>query len=90
MVVAFPWRKNEVDPKMDGERLKSEVVTMDKEYKERLETEEHVPVLKRVYISRENLEEFGFTARCPGLRHCLGEQRDKRTRKTVAGGSKSS
>ena len=66
MVVAFPWHKNEVDPKMDGERLKGEVVTMDKEYKERLETEEHVPVLKRVYISLENLEEFGFTAQCPG------------------------
>ena len=65
-VVAVPWRKNEDDPKMDGERLKSEVIVMDKEYKEKLEAEEHVPVPKRVYISRENLEEFGFTARCPG------------------------
>ena len=64
MVVAVPWRKNEDDPKMDGERLKSEVIVMDKEYKEKLEAEEHVPVPKRVYISRENLEEFGFTARC--------------------------
>ena len=34
MVVAVPWRKNEDDPKMDGERLKSEVVVMDKEYRE--------------------------------------------------------
>ena len=66
MVVADPWRKNEDDPKMDGERLKSEVIVMDKEYKEQLEAEEHVPVPKRVYVSRENLEEFGFTARCPG------------------------
>ena len=63
---AVPWRQNQDDPKMDGERLKSEVIVMDKEYKEKLKTEEHVPVPKRVYISRENLEEFGFTERCPG------------------------
>ena len=66
MVVVVPWRKNEDDPKMDGERPKSEVIVMDKEYKEKLEAEEHVPIPKRVCISRENLEEFGFTARCPG------------------------
>ena len=74
MVVAVPWRKNEDDPKMNGERLKSEeseVVTMDKEYREKLEAEEHVPVPKRVYISRENLEEFGFTAMCPGCMSLL-------------------
>ena len=50
--MAVPWRKNEDDPKMDGERLKSEVVAMDKEYREKLEAEEHVPVPKRVHISR--------------------------------------
>ena len=54
MVEAVPWRKNEDDPKMDGERLKSEVIVMEKEYKEKLEAEEHVPVPKRVYTSREN------------------------------------
>ena len=32
MVVAVSWRKNEDDPKMDGHRLKSEVIVMDKEY----------------------------------------------------------
>ena len=36
MVVAVPWRKSEGDPKMDGERLNSEVVTMEKEYKEKV------------------------------------------------------
>ena len=72
MVVAVPMaQKNEDDPKMDGERLKSEVIVMDKEYKEKLEAEEHVPVPKRVYISLENLEEFGFTARCPGCMSLL-------------------
>ena len=71
MVVAVPWRKNEDDPKMDGERLKSEVVAMDKEYREKLEAEEHVPVPKRVYISRKNLKEFRFTVRCPGCMSLL-------------------
>ena len=71
MVVAVPWRKNEDDPKMDGERLKSEVIVMDKAYKEKLEAQEHVLVPKRVYISRENLEEFGFTARCLGCMSLL-------------------
>ena len=38
---------------MDGERLKGEVVMTDKDYKEKLEMEEHVPVPKRVCIARE-------------------------------------
>ena len=71
MVVAVPWRKSEDDPKMDGERLKSEVVVMDNVYREKLEAEEHVPVPKRENISSKNLEEFGFTARCPGCTSLL-------------------
>ena len=38
---------------------------MDKEYEEKLEMEEHVPVPERAYIHREDLKTFGFTARCP-------------------------
>ena len=38
-----PWRKNEDDAKMDGERLKEEGVMMEKDYKEMLEMQEHVP-----------------------------------------------
>ena len=37
LIVAVPWRKNEYDAKMDGERLKGEVVMMDKDYNEKLE-----------------------------------------------------
>ena len=44
MIVAVPWRKNEDDANMDGERLKGEAVMTDKNYKEKLETEEHVLV----------------------------------------------
>ena len=70
--------------KMDGERFKSEVIVMDKEYKEKLEAEEHVPVPKRVYTSRENVEGFGFTARCPGCMSLLrGTARQAHTEKLL-------
>ena len=55
VIVAAPWRKNEDDAKMDGERQKRKIVKMDKDCKEKLEMEEHVPVPKRVYIPREDL-----------------------------------
>ena len=71
MIVAVPWCKKEDDANMDGERLEGEVVMMDKDYKEKLETEERLPVPKRVYSTREDLEEFGFTARCPGCMSLL-------------------
>ena len=39
---------------------------MDKDCKEKLEMEEHVPVPKRVYKTSEDLEVFKFTSRCRG------------------------
>ena len=44
--------------------LRGEVVMMDKDCKEKLEMEEHVPVPKRVHKTSEDLEVFKFTARC--------------------------
>ena len=50
---------------MDGERLNGEVVFMDNDYKEKLQMEEHVLIpWSCVCVSREDLETFGFTARC--------------------------
>ena len=69
--MAVPWRKNEDDAKMDGERLEGEVVIMDKDCKEKLEMEDHVPVPKGVYMTREDLEVFRFIARCPGCTSLL-------------------
>ena len=57
MIVSVPWRKNEDDAKMDGERFRREFM-MDEDYKEKLVMEEHVPVPKRVYITRDILEVF--------------------------------
>ena len=63
--MAAPWPKNEDDAMMDGERLKGEVVEMDWDYEEKLEMKEHVAVPMRVYLTHEDLEVFGFTAKCP-------------------------
>ena len=46
--MAVPWRKNEDDPEMDGEKLNDGVAMMDKDYKDKLEREEHFPVPMRV------------------------------------------
>ena len=35
MFVAVPWRKSDDDPKMDGERLKSEVTVSESTYRTR-------------------------------------------------------
>ena len=43
-----------------------DVVMMVEDCKEKLEMEERVLVPKGVYITCEDLEVFGFTARCPG------------------------
>ena len=42
------------------QRLDGEFVMIDTECKEKLEMEEHFPVPKRVYITREDLEMFGI------------------------------
>ena len=72
MMVAVPWRKNEDDEQMAGERFKREVVLMDED-QEKLEMEEHVPVPKRVCTSHEDLETVEFSARCLGCLSMLQE-----------------
>ena len=49
--MAVLLRKNEDDPEMDGETLQGEVVLMEKEYKDKLESDEHIFVCKKVYIT---------------------------------------
>ena len=53
--------------KADGEDLKLEVTIMDKDYRERIREEagrETVP--RRMFIRKEDVEEHGYTVRCPG------------------------
>ena len=56
MIVEVPWRKNVEDETMDGERLEGELGN------EKLDMERRVLVPKRVFVSCEDLEIFGFTA----------------------------
>ena len=49
ILVAVPWRKNEDDAKTVGERQRGEVVMVDKDYKEKLEMEEHALVPESVH-----------------------------------------
>ena len=85
MIVAVPWRKNEDNANMDGERFEGSVVVMDRDYQAKLEMEGHVPVPQSVYTTREDLEVFGFTTRCPGCMSLL-----EGTRETAEGGLKRS
>ena len=50
----------------EGEGPKTEVIIMDKEYRERMKAEDHETVPRKVYITKEDLETHGYTAKCPG------------------------
>ena len=54
------------DPEGDGEDMGTGVTIMDKEYRERLEGEENVPVPRRLYIQKQDLDRLGYTVGCPG------------------------
>ena len=63
MIGVVPWQMEEVD----GEDLKLEVTVMDKDYRERVReraAEEAVP--RRMFIRKQDVEEHGYTSRCPG------------------------
>ena len=65
LVGGVPWKMNE-EVVGDGEKMKDEVVIMDKDYKERRQVEDHVKIPRAVFIKEKDLEEFGFTKGCPG------------------------
>ena len=56
-IVAVPWRKSEDGAKMGGDGVKGDVVMM--------EMEKHDLAPKSANITREDLEEFWFAAKCP-------------------------
>ena len=73
MVVGVPWKKNEDDKNADGEEMKTEVIVMDKEYKERMveKGERHEKVPRRVYLQKDDFERWGYTSGCPGCASIL-------------------
>ena len=63
MVEGVPWKMEEVD----WEDLKLEVTVMDKDHRERVRegaAEEEVP--RRMFIRKQDVDEHGYTIRCPG------------------------
>ena len=65
LIGGVPWRVDGGEG--DGEDLKTEVTVMDEHYKERVRegaTGEAIP--RRMYIKKSDVEEHGYTARCPG------------------------
>ena len=90
MVVAVPLRNKEDGPKMDGERLKSEVIVMDQEYIQRKfgsrrtcprsECTFHV----KIWRNSDSQRDVGGACRC------FGELPDKHIPKVVEGESKKS
>ena len=60
-----PWRMSQ-EKGGDGEDLKAEVTIMDKDYRERIQKDEHEAVPRRMYIAKDDVEVHGYTQRCPG------------------------
>ena len=61
----MPWKKN-ADEEGNGEQIKTEVVVMDKEYKDRMARAEHEAVPRQVFISKGAFDDNGYTVGCPG------------------------
>ena len=60
----MPWRTDGSEG--DGEDLKNEVTTMDRDYRERIRDEASDEVVpRRVYIKMSDVEELGYTVRSP-------------------------
>ena len=65
-----PWRVNEEDARMDGERL--EVIRVEPRGEERPEREEDFEVVpRRAKIFRTDLERHGYTAGCDGCKAAM-------------------
>ena len=65
LIGGVPWKMTK-EGTGDGEDLKTDVTIMDKDYRERMRVEEHEAVPRKVYITREDVETYGYTVKCPG------------------------
>ena len=64
MVKHVPWRTSEGDPKADGEKPEVIKLNPEQEHVEREIMKDAAP--RRAYITKEDLNELGYTAKCPG------------------------
>ena len=65
LVGGVPWRTDGSEG--DGDDLNTDVTIMDKDYREKIRDEaKGVVVPRRMYIKKSDVEEHGYTVRCPG------------------------
>jgi hypothetical protein len=64
MVIGVPWRVNEADPDVDGERLEVLRLPEADVAREREKADTNVP--NRFFITKKDLETHGYSHRCPG------------------------
>ena len=66
MIGGVPWKKSEDDPEADGETMRDAVRVMDKYFQEKVKPlEPHEPVPRSMHITKDDLNEFGYTVKCP-------------------------
>lgn len=64
MIKFVPWRVNEEDPKVDGELPAAIKLDEQEEKREMEKMESRVP--RRACITREDVQKYGYSAKCPG------------------------
>ena len=64
-----PWRTSDEDPNMDGEM--PEVMKMVMTEVERENLKEELTVPKRVYLTKDDFEKFGYSGKCQGCKSIL-------------------
>ena len=67
-VSGVPWRVSDDDPNMDGEKLKMDVKVMDKDFVEKLQQEAEERVPRRMDLTKEIMERYGYSKGCDGCR----------------------
>jgi hypothetical protein len=69
MVVGVPWRVNDNDPKVDGEKMEGIKMNDEQIHLEREVVGEPVP--RRFRINKEDVEKYGYTMKCLGCKSIL-------------------
>ena len=71
MVKHVPWRVSDNDPNVDGEKLVVENLGRHMFEREVAKENEAVFVPHRIMIKKEDLEQYGYSAGCPGCKAIL-------------------
>ena len=65
LVSGIPWRTGPEEEGY-GEAMRLDLETLDKDYNVRSDARDELPAPRRIYISREDLRQYGYTKACLG------------------------